>query len=120
VGVGAGRHGSDPEPRRRFRRAVTDPSGGAELAEVAARLQAAGYRLGGAALKRPPQVPKRRPGRAVPAAKALFVHRDEPAAARVHTGEVLAVCARYWRALAPLHRWITDSVQDQPERQPPP
>jgi hypothetical protein len=24
----------------------------------------------------------------------------------------MEVCARHWRALAPLHRWVTDIVQD--------
>jgi uncharacterized protein (TIGR02453 family) len=113
VGVGAGCHGFDPERLRRFRRAVADPTGGAELAGIAAGLEAAGYGLGGAALKRPPPgFPSGGPAERFLLHKALFVHRDEPADDRVHTGEILEVCARHWRALAPLHRWLTDTVQD--------
>jgi Conserved hypothetical protein (DUF2461) len=98
---------------RRFRRAVADPTGGAELAGVAARLEAAGYRLGGSALKRPPPgFPSGGPAERFLLHKALFVHRDEPADDRVHTGEILEVCARHWRALAPLHRCVTDTVLD--------
>jgi uncharacterized protein (TIGR02453 family) len=112
LGVGAGCHGLDPERLARFRRAVTDPSTGAELAGIAERLEAAGYELGGAMLKRPPA------GLAVggPAGrfllhKALFVHRDEPADERVHSGAVLATCVRHWGAMVSLHRWLTDNVQ---------
>jgi len=112
LGVGAGCHGLDPERLARFRQAVADPSSGAELAGIARRLEAAGYQLGGATLKRPPAGFER----AGPAArfllhKALFVHRDEPADERIQTDAVLATCLRHWTALAPLHRWLTDNVQ---------
>jgi hypothetical protein len=53
LGVGAGCHGLDPERLTRFRQAVADPASGAELAGIAQRLEAAGYQLGGAVLKRP-------------------------------------------------------------------
>jgi uncharacterized protein (TIGR02453 family) len=112
VGIGAGCHGLDPERLTRFRQAVADPSSGADLAGIAQRLEAAGYQLGGATLKRPP------PGFAdgAPAGrfllhKALFVHHDEPADERVHDDAVLVTCMRHWRALAPLHRWLTDNLQ---------
>jgi uncharacterized protein (TIGR02453 family) len=112
VGVGAGCHGLDPEQLTRFRHAVADPSSGADLAGIAQRLEAAGYQLGGATLKRPP------PGSADggPAGrfllhKALFVHHDEPADEWVHDDAVLVTCMRHWSALAPLHRWLTDNVQ---------
>jgi uncharacterized protein (TIGR02453 family) len=112
VGIGAGCHGLDPARLTRFRHAVADPSSGADLAGIAQRLEAAGYQLGGATLKRPP------PGFAdgAPAGrfllhKALFVHHDEPADERVHDDAVLVTCMRHWRALAPLHRWLTDNLQ---------
>ena len=111
-GVGAGCHGLDPEQLTRFRHAVTDPSSGADLAGIAQRLEAAGYRLDGATLKRPP------PGFADggPAGrfllhKALFVYHDDPADERVHDDAVVVTCMRHWSALAPLHRWLTDNVQ---------
>jgi hypothetical protein len=53
-GVGAGCRGLDPERLTRFRQAVADPSSGAELTGIAQRLEAAGYQLGGAILRRPP------------------------------------------------------------------
>jgi hypothetical protein len=59
----------------------------AELASVAARQEAAGYRLGGRACNRPPPgVAERRPAGRFLRHKAVFVHRDEPADDRVHTG----------------------------------
>ena len=113
LGTGAGCHGLDPERLTRFRKAVADPARGAELAGIARRLEAAGYRLGGAALKRPPAgVASDGPAGRFLLHKALFVHRDEPADERVHTDAVLASCLRHWSALAPLHRWLTDNVQD--------
>jgi uncharacterized protein (DUF2461 family) len=72
----------------------------------------AGYQLGGATLKRPPAgFADGGPAGRFLLHKALFVHRDEPADERIQTDAVLAACMRHWRALAPLHRWLTDNVQ---------
>jgi uncharacterized protein (TIGR02453 family) len=112
LGAGAGCHGLDPERLARFRQAVADPATGAELAGIAQRLEAAGYQLSGAALKRPPAgVAADGPARRFLLHKALFVHHDEPADERVQTAAVLSECMRHWRALAPLHRWLTENVQ---------
>ena len=112
LGVGAGCHGLDPERLTRFRQAVADPASGAELAGIAQRLEAAGYQLGGAVLKRPPAgVAAAGPASRFLRHKALFVHHDEPADERVQTAAVLAECMRHWSALAPLHRWLTDNIQ---------
>jgi uncharacterized protein (TIGR02453 family) len=113
VGIGAGSHGFDPERLARFRQAVADPASGAELAQIADLLEPAGYELGGAALKRPPPgFPGGGQAGRFLLHKALFVHRDEPADQRVHTRAILTACERHWRALAPLHRWLTANVQD--------
>jgi uncharacterized protein (TIGR02453 family) len=112
LGVGAGCHGLDPERLPRFRQAVADPATGRELAGIAERLEAAGYELDGAALKRPPAgFASGGPAGRFLLHKALFVYHDEPADERVQTEAVLAICMRHWRALAPLHRWLTDNVQ---------
>jgi uncharacterized protein (TIGR02453 family) len=112
LGVGAGCHGFDPERLARFRQAVTDPTTGAELAGIAQRLEAAGYRLDGAALKRPPAgFADGGPAGRFLLHKALFVQYDEPADARVQTSAAPTMCMRHWRALAPLHRWLVDHVQ---------
>jgi uncharacterized protein (TIGR02453 family) len=112
LGVGAGCHGLDPERLARFRQAVADPASGADLAGIAQRLEAAGYQVGGATLKRPPAgFADDGPAARFLLHKALFVHHDEPTDERVHTDAVLATCMWHWRALAPLHRWLTDNVQ---------
>jgi uncharacterized protein (TIGR02453 family) len=112
LGVGAGCHGLDPERLARFRHAVADASSGAELAGVAQHLEAAGYELGGAALKRPPAgFTDAGPAGRFLRHKALFVHHDDPVDERVQTGAVLDTCMRHWNALAPLHRWLTHNVQ---------
>jgi hypothetical protein len=84
-----------------------------ESASIAAqRLEAAGYQLGGAALKRPPAgFAADGPAGRFLLHKALFVHHDEPAHERVHDDAILAICMRHWSSLAPLHRWLTDNVQ---------
>jgi uncharacterized protein (TIGR02453 family) len=112
VAMGAGCHGIDPEGLVRFRQAVVDPSSGAELAAIAARLEAAGYQLDGAALKRPPAgFAGDGPAGRFLLHKALFVHHDEPIDQHVHSEAILERCGRHWRALAPLHHWLTDNVQ---------
>jgi uncharacterized protein (TIGR02453 family) len=112
LGIGAGCHGLDAERLARFRQAVADPASGADLAGIAQRLEAAGYQLGGATLKRPPAGFERAgPAGRLLLHKALFVHHDEPADERIQTDAVLTTCMRHWRALAPLHRWLTDNVQ---------
>lgn len=113
VAIGAGCHGVEPERLTRFRQAVTDPSSGAELAGIAARLETAGYEPGGAALMRPPAgFASGGPAGRFLLHKALFVHQDEPADQRVHSQAILDGCGRHWRALAPLHRWLVDNVQE--------
>jgi uncharacterized protein (TIGR02453 family) len=112
LGVGAGCHGLDHERLARFRQAVADPSSGAELAGIAQRLEAVGYQLGGATLRRPPAgFDGGGPAGRLLLHKALFAYHDEPADERVHTDAILATCMRHWSALAPLHRWLTDNVQ---------
>jgi uncharacterized protein (TIGR02453 family) len=112
LGVGAGCHGFDPERLPRFRQAVADPATGADLASIAERLEAAGYQLAGATLKRPPAgFADGGPAGRFLLHKALFVYHDEPADERVHTDAVLATCMRHWNALAPLHQWLTHNVQ---------
>jgi uncharacterized protein (TIGR02453 family) len=112
LGVGAGCHGFHPERLPLFRQAVVDPGSGAELARIVQRLEAAGYQLGGAALKRPPAgFTGGGPAGRFLLHKALFVHHDEPADERIQTAAALSTCMRHWSALAALHRWLTDNVQ---------
>jgi uncharacterized protein (TIGR02453 family) len=112
MAIGAGCHGVDPERLVLFRRAVVDPSSGAELAAIAARLEAAGYQLGGANLKRPAAgVSGGGPAGRFLLHKALFVHHDQPIDHCVHSDAIVEGCGQHWRALAPLHRWLTDKVQ---------
>jgi uncharacterized protein (TIGR02453 family) len=112
IGVGAGCHGLDPERLTQFRQAVADPSTGVELAGIAQRLEAAGYELGGATLKRPPAgFAGSGPAGRFLLHKALFIHHDEPADKRIQTDEILATCMRHWSASAPLHQWLTHHVQ---------
>ena len=113
VGIGAGCHGFDAEHLTTFRRAVADRKTGTALAKAATKLEGAGYALGGTHYKRPPK-----DFEAAPAAapfllhKALYVHTDAKADVATTERAMLDTCAGHWRALAPLHRWLIDNVQN--------
>jgi uncharacterized protein (TIGR02453 family) len=113
VGLGAGSHGFDKEQLERFRRALTDRAAVSELPEIAARLEAAGYGLGGERYARLPRGYEEAPPAAARWLRhaALFVHHDLPAAEALDGPGLLAGCRNHWSALAPLHRWLVDNVQ---------
>ncbi len=112
LGVGAGCHGFDKERLETFRRAVADPRSGAALDGVAREIESEGYILRGSSYKRYPEgfAADGLAGRFL-LFKALYVHKDEPVGLASQDGAMLHACLKHWRALAPLHRWITDHVQ---------
>jgi uncharacterized protein (TIGR02453 family) len=111
VGIGAGCHRFDPERLRRFRSAVVDRDSGPLLDRIVQEIEVLRYPVGGLHYKRLPKgVPAGpRPSRFL-RFNALYVHVDEPASLAVDPA-LLPACKRHWRALAPLHRWITRYVQ---------
>jgi uncharacterized protein (TIGR02453 family) len=112
VGIGAGCHGFDKERLPVFRESVADPASGRALARAAAEIEEQGYKLSGQGYKRFPKgYPTDGPASRFLLFKALYVHVDEPVRTAVEDGAMIETCVRHWRALAPLHRWITRSVQ---------
>jgi uncharacterized protein (TIGR02453 family) len=113
VGIGVGCHGFDPERLAIFRAAVAAHTSGGDLSVAAAAVEQAGYELSGRAYKRMPKGhPQDGPASRFLLFKALYVHVDEPASIAVSDGAVIETCLQHWRALLPLHEWITRHVQD--------
>jgi uncharacterized protein (TIGR02453 family) len=112
VGVGAGSHGFDKTALGRFRAAVTDPHGGAELIDAVESIEQAGYRIDGETYKRlPTSYPAEGPAARFLRHGALFVHDEEPADLALDPGRLMPTLSRHWSALAPLHRWLVTHVQ---------
>jgi uncharacterized protein (TIGR02453 family) len=107
VGVGAGCHGFDKPRLASFRSALDD-----SLAAIASGLERDGYKVEGEQYARlprgvDPDGPAARFGRY----GALYVHVDGPGGLARDGATLLNTCRRHWRALAPLHRWLVDNVQ---------
>jgi len=111
LSVGAGAHGLDKEPLRRYRQALADPEAGAALVRIAADLEAAGHGIAGRTMTRPPRDVAAAPG-AEPLLlhRALFVASTEPAATASESGLVDRLAQR-WRPFVPLHEWLVEHVQ---------
>jgi uncharacterized protein (TIGR02453 family) len=110
--VGAGAHDLQKERLSRFRDAVSDPAAGRALARIAADLDRGGIGVDGKALVRPPAGFSAGP-EAAPFLlyRALFAGVTAPS--DVATGAGLGDhLERSWTALAPLHLWLVEHVQD--------
>jgi uncharacterized protein (TIGR02453 family) len=112
VGIGAGKHDFDRTRMAAYRRAVEDPEQGGQIADVVDGLEQAGYEVSGG-----PRGSSARNATLFGSRdrlvrhRALYVHHDEPGAI-AHDGErLMAACGRVWRDLAPLHRWLVDTLQ---------
>ena len=110
--IGAGAHGFDKSQLARYRAAVADTTGGADLATIVADLESAGVGVGGETYARTPR------GFDVdePAIErllrhsALYAHSELPASAATTPGFV-DQALRTWRSCVPIHRWLHDHVQ---------
>jgi uncharacterized protein (TIGR02453 family) len=112
VVIGAGAHGFDKQQLARYRAAVTDAAGGAELPTVVAELERGGHVVGGESYTRTP------PGYQADGVTArllrhgaLHVHADLPASIATEL-DLLTTLTSRWRAFVPLHRWLVRNVQN--------
>lgn len=112
--VGAGAHGFDRERLAHYRDAVAHDEHGASLARLVARIEKAGYGIGGETYARTPRT------HAVDAGRerflrhsALYGERTEPATLAVDRALVPALL-RHWAALAPLHAWLVATDRGSP------
>ena len=100
----------------RYRRAVDDETGGAQLAGVVQRLRAEGLEVGGSrALKSAPRgYPADHPRIELLRWKGLICWRDWPVAPWLHTAKAGDHVAGFLRAAAPLQRWLDLRVGPDP------
>jgi uncharacterized protein (TIGR02453 family) len=112
VRIGAGSHGFEKDALFRYRAAVADADGGAQLAAIAEALERDGFEIGGERFVRIPRgMDPDGPGARFLRHGALFVHHDALSELACDPERLLPACTSVWSRLAPLHRWIVDHVQ---------
>jgi uncharacterized protein (TIGR02453 family) len=114
VSIGAGCHGFDKHRLANFRRALGNEPSGLRLAGIIKALEKNGYHLGGEHYKRTPRgfSPSGAALQSLLLHNALYGHCDEPPDDSLLSEEILHDCIRHWSALAPLHRWLIEHVQN--------
>lgn len=113
LGIGAGAHRFDKERLAVFRDALADDARCAGLAAAVAAVEKEGWPVLGEAYRRLP--------RGYEAADAvterflryagLWCSKEAPIPASLHDRRLIGYAMRRWRKLAPLHRWLVDTVQ---------
>ena len=105
--------GAQPE---RYRHAVSDETGGAQLAEMVGRLRAQGLEVGGGqTLKSAPRgYPKDHPRVDLLRYKGLICWRHWPVAPWLHTAQAKDHVVGFLRTAAPLHQWLDQRVGPDP------
>ncbi|MFN0029991.1 MAG: DUF2461 domain-containing protein [Acidimicrobiales bacterium] len=107
-GIGVGCHGFDKARLATFRSRLSQG-----LDQVASEISGAGYALEGQHYTRVPTgMDERAPGGAFARHGALFVHVECDAEVALDGDALQAACTTHWQALAPLHRWLIDQVQN--------
>jgi uncharacterized protein (TIGR02453 family) len=109
VRVGAGSYHLEGPALHRYREAVDDDRLGGELAGVVARLEAAGFQIGGDTLTtRPRGVAADHPRLDLMRHRGLTAGQAYGSAPQVHTAALADRVAADWRAMVPLVDWLTD------------
>lgn len=113
LGIGVGAHGFDKDRLVSFREAVVDSRSGAALAEAAAAVETAGWKVRGQKYKQLP--------RGFEAADetqerflrygALWCGEDADLPASLFNRRAVSYVMNRWEKLEPLHRWLVDALQ---------
>jgi uncharacterized protein (TIGR02453 family) len=104
----------------RYRRAVAEEGGGAQLAEVVTRLRSEGLEVGGGQTLRsaPRGYPKDHPRIELLRYRGLICWRYWPVAPWLSTAKAKDHVAGFLRTAAPLHRWLDQRVGPDPADRP--
>jgi uncharacterized protein (TIGR02453 family) len=97
----------------RYRRAVSDPEYGGELAAITARVSSLpGYSLGGEHYKRVPPGYDAGP-RTAPLLRhaGLYAGWEGPIPVELHSPALVEFCWQKFKPMEPLHRWLTTMVK---------
>ena len=110
--TGVGAHCFEKEKLAQYRQALVGKETSAELLKVAAGVEKAGYELEGTHYKRSPkgfEVENER-------LQQLLLHdglhtgKAESHPAALHSAQIVAHCIDNWKKVAPLHRWLVDTL----------
>lgn len=111
VHLGAGSHGFSKEALSRYRSRLRDQGAARALASLIKRFERAGYSVRGKTYK---QAPRGFAGRGVAVDLVLYgglsvgVERRSPP--ELASAKFASYCAKEWKKLAPLHRWLMENV----------
>ena len=107
----AGMHGPAPDQIARFREAVVDAAAGADLERIVAEVDAAGYDVGGEALKTAPRgYDKDHPSIRLLRHKGLYASKTWAPAKWLGTPKALDRVVDTWRGLRALNDWLDKHV----------
>jgi hypothetical protein len=105
--LGAGMTRFSPQQLDRYRRAVDAPATGLALAAILHHLAKAGWRDGGASLRRvPPPFDSSHERAELLKRTGLLAERDGVLPPAVHGPALAALLVAEFRRLLPLHRWL--------------
>ena len=104
-----GKYVFDKEALAAWRAAIDDPRRGAALASLLAKMQRAGYELGGASYKRVPAgFAPDHPRADLLRHGSVWLCSDDALPPVLHTRRLLDWCYRRFDGMAPLQRWLTE------------
>ena len=113
LGVGVGAHGFDKDRLATYRKAVVDPTAGPALAKTVSAVERKGYDVKGEHYKKLPRgftADNASQGRLL-RYSALWIGEDQKPPAELHTPAIVKIVTAEWRKMAPLHRWLVDTLQ---------
>ena len=111
IHLGGGRFQCDPDQVARLRTAVADDRTGSRLMTELAKLQKAGFQIGGDQLKRVPKPwDDTHPRADLLRHKSLIASVDHEPAPWLHTSEAKDRVVAGWKALGPLNAWLEQNA----------
>jgi uncharacterized protein (TIGR02453 family) len=109
--IGAGSHGFSKEALARYRKRMNDEKAAKSLGALVKRLERAGYEVGGKTYKKPPRgFNGNAAGENLVLHSALSAGVERKSPPELGSSKFASYCAREWKKLAPLHRWLIDNV----------
>jgi uncharacterized protein (TIGR02453 family) len=114
IGIGVGAHRFGKDRLAAFRDAVVDDASGPALATTVKSMQRKGFEIRGEHYKRIP--PGYEPANGMEERllrhAALWIGEDRPVPAELHEPTFVKYATAEWKRMAPLHRWLVDTLQD--------
>lgn len=88
---------------------MNDEKAAKSLDALVKRLERAGYEIGGKTYKKPPRgFNGNAAGETLVLHSALWAGVERKSPPELASAKFVSYCARQWKKLAPLHRWLTE------------